>query len=95
MRDVNFHDVEGQLVLHIFTHVVSILAVPIAHTKVPKVLDLSKVFDNEEVVLIGFRDTIGCLARPRQVSKLGDVIIHFSNRLLLWRLGCWCLLLML
>ena len=82
--DIHFHDVECELILNILTDVVAVLTMAIAHTKVPQILDLGEIFDYKEVVLVGFSHTIGCLAGPCQVGKLGDVVLDFSDLLRRW-----------
>jgi len=64
---------------------VAILAVAIAHSKVPKILDLGEIFDYEEVILIRLRHTISCLAWARQVCELCNMVLDFADRLLGWR----------
>lgn len=82
--DIHFHDVKCELILNILTDVVAVLTMAIAHTKVPQILDLGEIFDDKEVVLVGFSHTIGCLTGPCQVGKLGDVVLDFADLLRRW-----------
>lgn len=56
--DVDLHDVEGQFVLAVLADIVAVLAVTVANAKVPKILNLCEVLDNEEVVLVSLRYSV-------------------------------------
>ena len=56
------------------------------NAEIPQVLDFGKVLDDEEVVLICLRNTISRLTWPGQVCKLGHLVVHFTDRLLLLKL---------
>ena len=60
--DINLHDIKCQPILHILTDIVSILAMAITDAEVPQILNFGEVFDDEEVVLVRLRDTVGSLA---------------------------------
>ena len=79
MSDVDLHDVQGELVLDVLAHVVTVLTMAIAHSKVPQILDLSEVFDNEEIVLICLGYTLTGLTWPCQICKLGHLVFNFPN----------------
>jgi len=82
MSDVDLHHIQRELIFDILGDIVAVLSVAITDAKVPKVFNLSEVFDYEEVVLVGFAHAVCGLARSSQVSELGNIIIHFSDRLL-------------
>lgn len=51
----------------------------IAHAKVPEVLDLSEIFNHEEVILVCLRDSVGCLTGSSQVCELSNVVLDLAN----------------
>ena len=53
--NINFHNIEGELILNILTDIVTVLTVTVAHSEVPQILNFSKVLYDEKVVLIRFR----------------------------------------
>ena len=80
--NVNLHNVEGELVLHILADVVTILTMAIAYAKVPKILDFSEVFDDKEVVLVGLCHAVSRFAWSSQISELSNMIVDLADRLL-------------
>ncbi len=54
----------------------------VADAKVPKILNLGEVLDNEKVILVSLRDAVRCLSWPGQICKYGDTVVDFANRLL-------------
>ena len=80
-RYVNFHDIKCKFVFYILTDIVTILSMAIAHAKVPEVLDLSEIFNHEEVILVCLRDSVGCLTGSSQVCELSNVVLDLANGL--------------
>ena len=57
----------------------SILPVAISNSEVPEVLNFGKILYYEEVVLVGFRDSVSCLTSPRKIGKLWYHVFHFLD----------------
>ena len=77
---VDLHNVKSQLVFNIFRNKMSILAMPIANSKVPQIFDLCKVFDHKKVVLICLGNPVSRLSCSCQICKLCNLIVHLSYR---------------
>ena len=61
----------------------------VADAKVPEILYLGEILDDEEIVLVSLRIPVCSLTWPGQVSELGHMIVDFAGSLRrgqLWRL---------